>query len=409
MRITAPRRPACRRPGTWRSSAAGRLCAAAVAVVGLALLAATPVPGAAQAVASEKARIDAPADPAARMVVGWTHERWSPDRIADPERAREAERVLKLAAPLQNANIQGWGMPAAMPAPDRFDFKALDARVAMMERTARWRVITLCCAPEWMKPPRAGEDERTRFEQAPRRDAFPAFAALAARIAARYPQVSHFLVWNELKGFWDASANRWDAAAYTELYNQVWKAVKAVRPDAQIGGPYVVLDSFAPGTPEAAQWGSAVKGPWGALDRRGLDVVEHWLKHKAGADFIVLDASVAPKRGDMPEQRLGIGKFVAAQQWVRQRTALPLWWAEFYPSTRAWSGPAATPLIENAVDQAEAAGAAALLFWNPVCRGEAEYGDDACLWREDAHSGPVATELASRLIAATRARLRPGS
>lgn len=351
-----------------------------------------------EAPATRPNRIDNPKAADARMVVGWTHERWSPDRLPEGAGAEAGRRILAAAAPLQNTNILGWGMPSPMPAPGVENFGALDQRVQMMLRTARWPVITLCCAPDWMKAPPNGAGEQARFEQAPQASAYAAFASLSARVAQRYPQVRHFMVWNELKGFWDGAAQRWDAAAYTELYNQVYKAVKAVRPDALIGGPYVVLDSFQAGTPEAGRLGSDIAGAWGTVDRRALEVIDYWLEHKAGADFIVLDASIMPRRGGLavaPAQALD--KFAATQQWVRRKTSLPLWWAEFYPSTRELSGAAALQQLSQAIDMAEAGGATALLFWNPVCRADAEYGREACLWNDGGGAAVQDTGLAQWL------------
>nr|BFE82653.1 hypothetical protein GCM10020093_052540 [Planobispora longispora] len=60
-------------------------------------------------------------------------------------------------------------------------------------------------------------------------------------MARRYPTVKHFMVWNEFKGFWNNAQNRWDAEAYTELYNKVYDALKAVDEDIKVGGPYVPI------------------------------------------------------------------------------------------------------------------------------------------------------------------------
>ena len=64
-------------------------------------------------------------------------------------------------------------------------------------------VITLCCAPDWMKGGQPGETDWSRLEVAPDPAHFADFAELAADVAKRYPQVKHFIVWNELKGFHD--------------------------------------------------------------------------------------------------------------------------------------------------------------------------------------------------------------
>lgn len=57
--------------------------------------------------------------------------------------------------------------------------------------------------------------------------------------------------------------------------------MKAVRPDVQIGGPYIVLNSLDPGRNDS----SDISGQWGVADQRSLDVITYWLKNKVGADF----------------------------------------------------------------------------------------------------------------------------
>ena len=60
-----------------------------------------------------------------------------------------------------------------------------------------------------------------------------------------------------MKGFWDTGRNSWNAQAYTTLYNDVYAAIKAVRPDAEVGGPYAPLDARGPSDqcrPLACPW-----------------------------------------------------------------------------------------------------------------------------------------------------------
>ncbi len=42
--------------------------------------------------------------------------------------------------------------------------------------------------------------------------------------------MTHYIVWNELKGFFDESKHRWNYEGYTAMYNKVYKALKAVNP-----------------------------------------------------------------------------------------------------------------------------------------------------------------------------------
>lgn len=316
-------------------------------------------------------------------LLGWTHERGSPDRMTDPEQRQLALELLRRHAPVQNAQIYGWGLPSPSPAPGIDDFTALDRRIEMMLSTGAMPVITLCCAPDWMKEDVPTSDAEARFEQPPSRQHLADFAALAARIAARYPQVHHFLVWNEFKGLWDSRLQRWDAERYTEMYNHVRRAIKAVRPDAQLGGPYIVMDSHRAGSPGAIEFGSEVAGPWGTIDRRSVQALLHWLAHHEGAEFIAVDGSVVPRDGRLDVSPVeALQKFVAVQRWIQQHTSLPIWWAEWYPVPPTMDEPAALQQIDTALRVMSSTPVALLLFWDPTCHPSPSYGRAACLWRE---------------------------
>jgi hypothetical protein len=215
-----------------------------------------------------------------------------------------------------------------------------------------------------MKGGEAGKTDWSQLEDSPTPEHFGDFAALAALAVQRYPQIERVLVWNELKGFYSQEDNRWDYEAYTELYNQVYAAVKAVRPAVQVGGPYVVLTSLDPGTPDS----SDVSGPWGVADRRALDVVDHWLQNNIGADF---DASTSTRQGTTPVRPdVGAQKYADLTAWLRHRTHLPIWWAEFYPNvpeaeTGGPSSQASAAATLAAVAAYAEAGAAAALLWGP--------------------------------------------
>jgi hypothetical protein len=196
----------------------------------------------------------------------------------------------------------------------------------------------------------------------------------------RYPQVERVMVWNELKGFWDDSQGRWDYEGYTELYNQVYRAVKDVRSDVQVGGPYVVLISLEPGTQDA----STVTGPWGAADQRTLDVIDYWLQNNAGADFLAVDASTGIRNDEgIPSPVAGAQKYADLARWLQQRSDLPIWWAEYYPQVPEGEDDAGTSPVNAAVNLAAIAamaesGAAGALLWGP----QAHDLGSAALWTD---------------------------
>jgi hypothetical protein len=338
-------------------------------------------------------------------LLGITHTRESADGWNDPLAVARARRLIPRLASVQNQHVMGWGALNPEPSPGVFRWGSLDARVALMRRTGGTPVITLCCAPDWMKGGRAGATDWSRIERAPAREHFPDFAALARAVARRYPHVRHFQVWNELKGFHDRSRNRWDIEAYTELYNQVYDALKSVDPAIQVGGPYVPVDSWSRAS--GASHPSDVGGAWGVLDGRALDALDFWLAHKHGADFVTVDASTATKdRGLVTDPFTARRKLAAVNGWLRSRTTLPIWWAEWYAPAGAAAGAAKRAAVGAAAVLALAAsGADVALAWGPQADGSA---CGACLWTDTAARDGGRPTPAGRVTARLRGALATG-
>ena len=317
--------------------------------------------------------VAAPAVTLPPLAVGMTHTQASIDGTGAA--AAGAEALLgSTPGALQNQHIMGWGARNPEPSPGVFDWTDLDRRVALMRRTGGTPVITLCCSPDWMKGGAAGTTNWNALTVAPQVSHFDDFAELARQVALRYPDVLHFQVWNEMKGFWDSSRNRWRYEDYTTLYNKIYVALKSVNPAIKVGGPYVHVQSWAPG---ANYYASTLSGPWGVIDRRDLDVITYWLANKVGADFITVDGGVLAKTSSTTTAMLvpeaaATAKLEAVTTWIRQRTNLPVWWAELY------AVPYSNPNLLSAVDQAtaltaavahlQAAGASAALFWEPEAK-----------------------------------------
>lgn len=317
---------------------------------------------------------------AARLGWGLTHTQYSADEGKAAAKDR-LSRSLKRANLPQNQHLMGWGAENPEPRPGAYDFSSLDRRIDLITQSGGTPVITLCCAPDWMKGGSPGETDWSRLEEAPEPEHYADFARLAAKVAARYPQVRHFQVWNEFKGFFDEERGRWDHEAYTELYNQVYTEVKKVREDSLVGGPYLVMDSVGD-TDDARS--SSVKGAWGAVDQRSLDALRHWNEHRVGADFVVVDGSSYTKdERTQPDEFAATEKFTAVGEWVRRQTGLPLWWAEWYVEPprekRAERWPERHRLaVQTAAMMAMARGGAVSgFYWNPQRRGGACPG---CLW-----------------------------
>jgi hypothetical protein len=169
---------------------------------------------------------------------GFTHTEFSADHGSSAAIAA-VQQALADQPMVQNQHIMGWGADNPEPAPGVYNFASLDRRINFIRATGGIPVITLCCAPDWMKGGVPGKTDWGQLTKAPLPEHYADFAELSAVVARRYPDVRHFMVWNEFKGFFDEENKRWDAASYTELYNQVYKAVKAVNPLNRVGGPYI--------------------------------------------------------------------------------------------------------------------------------------------------------------------------
>lgn len=230
-----------------------------------------------------------------RLEVGVTHAKQSLDPEGDPQAIGRARELLKAAAVYQNQHIMGFGADNPWPdpgvqSPSKWRWESLDGRVRLMRETGAKIVLTLCCAPTWMVDPNwRGGTDWSKLETAPLQAHEDDFAHLCAEVARRYKDVAYFQVWNEFKGMWNPDAANWDFVRYTRLYNQVWTAVKTVRPDAKIGGPYLALEGSGA---SAALGFPAILETASPLTKRDQDVLAYWMRYKAGADFITVDRSV---------------------------------------------------------------------------------------------------------------------
>ncbi|MEU7001201.1 xylan 1,4-beta-xylosidase [Nonomuraea sp. NPDC046570] len=306
---------------------------------------------------------------------GVTHTQFSADN-QQREVTDGAAHVLSRVPLLQNQHIMGWGAGNPEPSPGKYDWRDLDRRVKFMSKSQAIPVITLCCAPDWMKGGTAGRTDWSKNPTvAPKREHFDDYAKLAATVAKRYKTVKHFMVWNEFKGFWNPGTNRWDAEAYTELYNKVYDALKKVDEDIQVGGPYVPIES------SSRQTGSELSGSWGTVDQRALDAIEYWIDNKKGGDFIVVDgASMTTDKGNVPDDFGASAKFGAITTWLRQKSNdMPVWWAEWYvePENSGWTEERRTAVQAAALMEFAKSGVTTALYWNPQRR---ELECPGCLW-----------------------------
>jgi hypothetical protein len=296
---------------------------------------------------------------------------------------------------LEVTPIMNWGLPVPEPSPGRFDLSGIAARVRLITSTGGTPVITLCGAPPWMTDggPIA----------APTPAHFRDFALLAAKIARSFPQVRYFVVWNEFKGFWNNATQRWEYGEYTTMYNDVYTAIKRVRPDALVGGPYAPTPptaTFRPG-----DLPSTPHGAWGYASQPVLNAISYWLAHKVGADFLAVDGADYPAGGPITDPLTATEKFAVLDRWLRQRTALPIWWMEspVQPPNNDWSTTQAAAVRIAALMRMASSGARAGLQWQP------QWGEgipDEGLWTATQFPGggepTVLAHLLPRVLAVLR-------
>ena len=295
-----------------------------------------------------------------QLQLGVTHTQHTID-LGLPDSVAQARKLLAEVATYHNQHIMGWGADNPNPAPGVYNFKSLDARLALIESMNGTPILTLCAAPDWMKGEPPNKTDWSKIEVAPLPQHYADFAALAKTIAKRYPKVKHYQVWNEMKGFWNPKINNWDYENYTRLYNLTYDALKSVSKDIQVGGPYLVIE----GT------GSNKKGPWPAeppIRKRQHDLIDYWLEHLHGADFIVVDRSIPDFHDKNPYTSAELMSFTETfgdtVRQLRQKTPLPIWFAEYYGATSSPEFTAAhyASIYHHMMLQ----GAFVALLWSPM-------------------------------------------
>lgn len=278
---------------------------------------------------------------------------------SSPGAVASARRVLSsVPGMLEDTSIMDWGLPDPEPSPGRFSLSALASRISLITSTGGTPVVTLAAAPDWMK-------NATGPDVPPSPTHYKDFARLAAKIAQSFPDVKYFVVWNEFKGFWSKAANTWNIQQYTAMYNDVYRAIKRVRPLALVGGPYAPTPPYA--TPQPGSLPSTPHGAWGYLDQRTLNAIRYWLAKKAGADFIAVDGRDFPKSGPVTDPLTATEKYAAVDLWLRQQTSLPIWWMEsaIQPADTGWSESRAATVRVATLVQLASSGARVGMQWQP--------------------------------------------
>jgi hypothetical protein len=311
--------------------------------------------------------------PGATLVDTSLNYPWDNNDLAAVNNART---LLKGLARYINTPIMAWGVDDPWPDPaqkEPTNWSSLDARMKLILTTGGIPVLTLAEAPWWMKGQlqpdgttklltRADEWADIAYASRVLDNKMDAWLHLVQRVAERYMappyNVRYFLVWNELKGYYDPLTNAYDYSTsqgnpaapvaqhgYTYMYNRVYDRLMQVArslnissADIKVGGPYVVVDTWSSIFQSNP---SHITRVYGTFDQRSLDVVQYWLQHKTGAGFIALDGGNRNKDNvNIADPFAAAEKFADVTRWIRSlddkaypgARTLPIWWAEWYAS-----------------------------------------------------------------------------
>lgn len=167
---------------------------------------------------------------------------WSSSPPAMPAAATQLQKV-----PLHNVHMVGFGSGNVNPSPGTLNWTTLDTQVQRMRDSSAasgTKMITLAGCPGWMKTTSTDPAVWAALDNedgGPVASHYTDFANLCVAVVQRYPDITWFNVWHGMRGFWNSSLNRYNYEGYTSMYNTVYNAVKAVRPTAKIGGPYMTF------------------------------------------------------------------------------------------------------------------------------------------------------------------------
>lgn len=272
--------------------------------------------------------------------------------------------VLNRVAPVQANHIMGFA--TGNPWPRRngpFEWGDIDGYINRM-KGAKMTILVANSAPGWMMESGRDYDMDGRLK----REFFGEYAKLVVAYLARFPWIKAVVVWNEFKSFGKLVNGRfrWDYEEYTEFYNIVYDAVKAVRSDVLVGGPYMVLDTYS--TSNQSDPSSIWRGAWGVGDQRVLDSYEGWRRRARGFDWVGFDFGPNHRdRESLFTDSRCLDKMLDFMKWCRTWTQKPLICMETYPDPKNGVSLQHTremyvALLERM--RTEIAGESAALIWN---------------------------------------------
>ena len=282
------------------------------------------------------------------MTFGITHTHYAWQN-GNADALVNAKKLMKSLDGFQNTHIMGWG-PGGIRTdingvPNNLD-NVLTAHINKVTELGQ-PMITFCTAPGWMKTGGNGDPNSTQADWNMEQSVLPqyedVFATLCAEIAKKYPHVKYFQVWNEFKGLWNASKNAWDYERYTSMYNKIYTKVKAVRPDALIGGFYQVV----PGDGTGEILGSTGRDTNMPIDESTKGGIAYFLKNAVGMDFFCVDKGIVshhnPNKGTYSNEQIikltrVWGLFMEEVIKALGNRKVPIMYSEYYASVNRTEG-----------------------------------------------------------------------
>lgn len=291
--------------------------------------------------------------------------------------------------------IYGFGVDDPEPQPGVYNLGSLAARISLITSEGDVPVITLVSAPNWMKT--ASSATSGLFNTPPTPEHYQDFAGLCAHIAQSFSQVKYFVVWSEVRGFFKRATQSWDYQDYTTMYNDVYEAIKKVRPDARVGGPYAAMTTQP--RPVRGQV-ATLTGVNGYFDRGMLQAVSYWLANKVGADFVAVDGATEVAKSDdagLETPAAAAVQYAAVDAWIRTQTDLPIWWMESHiQPSHGWSAQQAAAARVATLAEMATSGASVGMQWQP--QEQAGWPDEG-LWTSTLiPGGGQPTELGNLLL-----------
>ena len=295
----------------------------------------------------------------------------------------------------------------------------IDFRIGKLVANGNAIAVTIGLTPAWMTTDDLtynGQNEPVSQQLvAPTVANFPSIATLVTRFLNHQRndlaptgvnKIERMQLWNELKGFWSTSLNRYRYEDYndpsgnppgaTALYNDCWTAVQtfnaglgAGEMKVKMGGLYIPTPTNQGPVPKAGAANRLYLSNGAYVDTRSLDALLYWRDHAKGFDFVCLD---------------GCNKYPQdVMAWMDvQFPGVPVQWNEFYEgifNTDMTTYPQNLRRMSLAINLINCikSGVTTAFLWQPEAVSNTEFSGQWCWSSTSVSGGGVATPTATLL------------